>query len=800
MTNQQVALVPSQGRRFRRAIRQGHLDNEGRVVFEGVSAGTYDVKLPDLQPPLLGPDKNPFTPSPRVTILDNGETVRAAIELWRGIPLSASIDVPGASGQGFRARFRHLDTGSTRFLSFPPEGQIRTHLVPGIWQVDVRPRDGFLLIGTELDGTALPGASVTVDLLSHPVEHQATFSYLSPCTISGAVTEISGQVPAVYVEATLVEPGPWIDAARRRGGSRYESVIAPVDSRTSRYEMTLPDGRWQVAPKGKRLRESRPERVEVAMAPGGSENVDFTIELEPPAAETGEMVVIVEGPKGRGKPGAKVEVRTSRDAPPVAAGTSHASGLARVPAPAEGSYLLVAAHVSTLEGTTRIEDYDPDAENPAVPTVRLPRGAEIQVQALDREARPLPGVELRVRRLDPEPEILSEDRRILRSKMSRALVTDHSGRATDAGFYPGRYRLEARLQGADGQGYSVILRSAERSGRRLDLRLGSESVRVDARLVPAPRLRMALDCVDGWPLPQTADVYLMDIGTGTDVAEDGPTARAGDSLSADRQLLAGERRDQLTLGPLVPGLYHLRVRPEGFDRWTWAYGTYDIADAFAIRVGPDREDLLDLGTLPVECGPAVDLIPSIDTGHPSPDVGKVGISVRALELSGEPTEPPRVLRDVQRFELRGLGRGEQILEVTLDHPCFLPETPLTWDLPLDLERGAFQELMLAVPDLGAAIEVRGRSAWARLIATGPPIPDQELETRSAPLKSGRALFPSLPAGTYRVDLCPTADCGSPDLTWAEVKTDPGQVLQLRDRRLDDVGDDGATSATSGPNR
>ena len=52
-------------------------------------------------------------------------------------------------------------------------------------------------------------------------------------------------------------------------------------------------------------------------------------------------------------------------------------------------------------------------------------------------------------------------------------------------------------------------------------------------------------------------------------------------------------RDRFDAGPLVAASYVVALRPAGFDRWTWAFGTENGADAgsFELREGQQ----VDLG-------------------------------------------------------------------------------------------------------------------------------------------------------------------------------------------------------------
>lgn len=748
---------------------------DGRAVFEGLPPGRYTVEIRRTRhPDFVRPADNPLAPAPMVSLFEENERQRIDVELTRGVRVTATLDLPDDGFAGFQAIFRHRESGRVVTSSFPEDANfVERVLVPGIWEVEVEPRPGYLLVGLDRDRTALPGHVASLDLAHEPQTTFLTWTYSAPAELRGVVVEETGLEPVVTIAAELVEAGPWLDAALRRGGSIFERVSVPVDPFSNRYEMVLPDGSWRVRPAGDRLIASDPEAVDLILAPADSRRADFTIRLEK-AAAAGTFEVAVRDPRHNGLDGAIVEVYAAGDlSSPVATGVAGYFGNAALPQLAPGSYRIVAGHERTLEGSIEWPDYDPDDRQRQRPTVILSPGATVRLQAADAAQQPIADVSLTLERRDPLPGLTLQDAEFAAAKTRITGKTDRSGRLALQGLYPGRYRVATRLEGQRGhRGLIVLASGGEPLKRELEITIdGEETIEITARMLPASALRATLVCSDPWPLPGSAAARAFAVRDGAEGAEG-----AEPVLDLADVILTGRGRDTLSIGPLEQGVYSLAVRPTGFDRWTWAFGADDPARATAIQVTAEAHTApatIDLGIFEVECGPAIDLRPEIATGDDFPDLQEVEVEARILDLDVEKeiAERPRILRRDRRVLLRGLPRGEWRLELTLAHPHLLPEPALEWLLPIQLERGRLREIIPEVEALGGAIRVGGdRGA---LILTGP-LP----EPRYATFEDGRAELPSLPPGRYRLELHGEAEGDGPRRVWPAVEVRRGATTEL----------------------
>lgn len=779
------------------SIRRPHrllISNEqGRVRFDGLSPGYYRLAFPDLPSSLVQPRLDPYAATTALTVLEEDDELELEIVLRPGFPLTAFVDLNGAPTTADQVLFRHRATGKTvtaRFVEWidgrPAARQV---LATGVWDVIVDAPSGWLLVGVDHEGDPLPGYQATVDLVLEPDATSLAWHFAADCWIVGDVSASVGNVEGMTIAADLVAPGPWIDAAQERGGSKYQRVTANVDD-TGRFEMILPNGSWRVAPAAD-LEESSPPFVDLHLASGETGHADFHVVFPDRAIDQSSRSALYvalryEVPSARTRElpppdfsGTVVEVHT--------AGAEEADGegpVATVKAQssrvvirdlAAGDYLVTAAHPDFLEATAGVRDFEGDPRKPRYVSLEMSLGAEIRLEAVDPGGRPLPGLKLAVEKLDDGPELVSRDPDFVAAKRRRLGSTDNSGRTGMTGFYPGRYRLRVTLRGQDPASRLRLIDLApagadgDRRGPEIEVDLGDrELLELEARQRPSATLRATLVCSDAGAPAEAAAVSIFDA-----LAPEGSEA----ILDLSAVPLEGPRHEVLNVGPLPEGAYRIAVRPAGFERVTWAFETYEPSAAQEVQVIVDpsaESDVYDLGRFLVECGPAVDIVPETAPGVPLPELRDVEAELRLVDPeTGEeiPTRLSITARE-DRFEVRDLPRGRVKLAFTLSHPCFVPTPLLGWETEVvDLERGSFLELAPLFDTMGGAIRVEGEGALARLTGAG-------VEAADVPVEDGEAWFVSLLPALYQVTLCGDAACERPLGEWRGVEVAPGETVAL----------------------
>jgi hypothetical protein len=301
-----------------------------------------------------------------------------------------------------------------------------------------------------------------------------------------------------------------------------------------------------------------------------------------------------------------------------------------------------------------------------------------------------------------------------------------------------------------------------------------------AFLVPASEVTARLTCAGGEPMPDLVTVMAVEEAHDLEQqAEEGLLEIA--AFVAEEQPLTGRLRDTLTVGPLEEGAYYLAVQPAGFDRWTWALGIEDPGEAAILQVEPGEP--VEVGTLAVDCGPAIRLDPLVTSDAGLPDFRSVNPRERTLWVEGVVTRPDgekKISRSiVESYEthliVRGLPEGEARLEIRLLHPHFLPVPELTVRVEQTLERGRTVRLAPAIADVGGSLRVSSeRGAAVRL--TGPA--GEEIASRPVSLFEGAVELPSLIPGDYEVELCADEACEQVLTTWNAVR-----IKSLRTRHL-----------------
>jgi len=734
------------------------LASDGRVRFEGLGPGTYKVSVDLRGSRWISPDANPLRPPPVFTISAGDKDLELEVEIFRGVPVRVYLDLPVAA-RGFQVRFHHPASGAVMSAPLKGDGRETVRLLPrGLWEVEVLPIKGFLLVGVLVDRQDWMGTTPVLDLVTDDLPPDLVFSFTAQVEIEGTVTEINGLPSAVMIRATLLQAGPWQAAALARGVRIPQSVETPLDE-LGRYHAYLPEGLWRVEPVGEHLLETTPENAQRDLSSGDRLRTDFTVEVGPGEdfSTVLQVLVLTEDPRSTpdGAFGAVFEDDGSSQTGGVLVWSGRLSHrlLEAYGLPA-GRYEVAVGHSETLETRLSVE-YDPEQLAEELPRLVLRRGATVKMLAVDLEGRRTRDIQLHVERLDELPELLVAASEFIAAKKQRTITSDLSGRGLATGFYPGVHRFEARINGERKATGIVEVRTTGGDWQPfLELPLGSSDIlEIEARERPAARIVASLDCGDDWQLPETLDIRLLD----------GWALTSKDSiLHLEDLVLAGKRHHRLVLGPLEAGRYVLGLHPEGFDRWTWVYGAVTPEEAEALLIKEKDRDArraIDLGPVQVECGPAVDLLLRVATGDPFPSQRDIRMFARSRsQVDGQGLRDLDLKRRRARLELRGMPRGEQVLEVRLEHPWFLPAPELLWEVPIELERGMFREVELEVEALGGAIDLRGLEVETPGSDATVRAVQGKFSTERVEVDHGRALIPSLPPGLWRLELCLDVDC------------------------------------------
>ena len=400
---------------------------------------------------------------------------------------------------------------------------------------------------------------------------------------------------------------------------------------------------------------------------------------------------------------------------------------------------------------------------------------------------PVSGVAVTLSRLDDFETLLAADE-IAQWVQRPSGTTDETGHLWMRGVYPGLYRLAGTLQKDDANWYFVEFRDPDDRewSRTLEREYAGEEVdEIEIRLAPAGSVRGRLHCTDGSTLPAEADILVL---PGNRMRSDSTaTDWLAEALHRENgHVLEGRRRDQLTIGPLEFGAYNLLVRPDGHDRWTWALGTESPEEASVLSVTSGEPT--DLGSVAVDCGPAIVIRPQPPEGIPLPDLVASARYDPSAELSGTIVEDEQVrslgrartLIESWRYQFRDLPEGEARLTAIVRNPFFLPGPEIRVTVEATLERGKTVEIAPPLAGIGGAIEISlpddlaGAVVAARAIRE--PIGEEPAEARIWQVRDTDVLIPSLPQGTYRVEVCLDAECEDVRAPWGVLEVRPGVVV------------------------
>lgn len=746
--------------------RSGETDGNGRVRFSNLKPGSYTFILRYMtDPALVAPHENPFARMPVVTLADETDELEVTIELWRGSPLLlvAAVD-RGDLPRGLTAMIANVETGRTREARLPLGGVYETSLPPGRWEVTLSVPPGYLIASLERNGEGLEGHVVRLDTSEDWRAQRVVWSLSASCVVEGHVR--NHYAPVV---ATLLEPGPWFEQARLRGGTELSRVPAQRFDFPDRYELRLPEGLWRLTPEAPDLVSSDPDFADLRLVPGQTARQDFVVEREGGERDV-DLVVRVRDPAGEPVVDAVVELypagAAGPDDEPIARKKTPRWRPARFSGLAAGDYLVFAGHGRGLPGKAEVRALAPeDEEEPRYVTLTLREGGAIRAHATDEENVPVADVRLEIRREDDLPPPPPREEALRRDKTRRSVDTDQTGYVETIGLHGGRHRLTAHLLGEQGRARFARVARSGAAEATPDLVLDVEEGRrheIDLRVVDAASLHGTLSCDDGAPVPPVARFRVVPEGADEDDAV----------LDIERLPLGGRHLDSFRVGPLEAGAYQLVFRPEGMERWTWAYGTLERARS-AIFTVPDGEPVL-VGPLEARCRPALSIVPKILSQEAPPDLRDARVEATATRDAdtGETLAAAlRVLPLRDRVVLEVEAEGEIEIDGRWFHPYLVPPRMELATGPRDFERGARLTLNPVFERVGGRLRIRTDSPAVRVqrLAGEPRV--------ARPSPEGRVDLPGLPPGSYAVAPCLDAGCGATEPA-IETTLSPGHTTEI----------------------
>jgi len=754
----------------------GTTDHAGRVELETTRTGVYRVELSRLaEPTLVDPNDDPLRPPPRLTVRSADDQVEIEVAVGRGAPVAidARVDPAEPPLPEHTIVLTHLDTGfeiRDRTSNFP----VRLALARGRWVARLEPHPGYLLAGVDHDGEAIDGHEVILDATLSGQRHHLNWYFTAPARLHGYVFFDGDRQLDCVVRATMIEPGPWIDDVRRRGGSRFERVHAPLRRHDDRlyYEMVVPDGHVDLRPVCRPDISHEPEEVMLDLVPGDTREIDFSV--KPEAAGEAEVRIHVRARDRFGVAGATVGAWPVEDDPlamaPVLTVTTDAMGRATLRGLGDGEWRVIAAHPEYLEAEAEVALGD---EGRRATTITLEDGAAVRAVARDDQDEHVFGVDLVVERTEPAPLAIRTEEMIA-AKERVELQTDRAGEARSEGLPPGTYRVSGTLAGPRRKDSFVAIGvDGEMPTRTTELVIaGTETVTLDVRLIPAAHVTGTLACDDGGLLPTTASLRLLPVTLAwADEHESAPLT--GSALAAvDDEPLAGELLDRFDLGPIDFGAYLVALRPTGFDRWTFAHSAARPDEA--TRIDVDIAEPLDLGDVAVECRPVIDLVATVRSTDPVPDLRLARVEAHWWsERDGHGNEhgPLGVELLERRIRLRGAPEGPVRVTATVGHAHFLPDPTIELDTTIELVRGRRFTIPRPVDAVGGSLDVRTDGRLAELATADRPVQVQAIE-------GGRALFENVEPASYRVRVCSDETCAHPLGEWTDVTIRPASHVEL----------------------
>jgi len=763
-----------------RAVGRCTTGPTGRCQVTGLPVGVYVPFLfPIADPSLVAPIGPPMVAYGTATLSKADARARLRIELQRGVRIQFRVVSEGAAIPTRSRVELSNDGGEKAETALDARGRGQITLTSGRWVAHLAGPAGARIVMVELDGGELTTVDVPIELRAPSSDRFVTWTLSPPCRVRGRVTTDTGEPPRVAIQATLVTPGPWGRSALCRATTCAPSSMASVDL-TGNYLIELPSGTWRIAPIGVSFLESDPPFGELSCGEGQEVRADFNIREKESAEKQNVLVVRVLGDDDQPMPDVPVEVWPSRGnldvSRPIASETTgRYGGAANFSKLAAGTYLLRARSPGYRIAVVAVSGLDPEASLPRQVTIRLDRGATIDALATDEKDRPVTGVGLKVKGIVPSQASDDPATRLAESEVELSVPPskDQTGHVLATGLVAGEYEVTPVLSRSAAS--TALINDVAGSGtaeKSVVLHLGEHDRKdVIIRVRPAASLAGQLVCTDGGLLPRQADTCVLGLPAGDedDAARDGCSRPVIPSASVT---LSGDRQNAFLVGPLTPGSFRLALRPRGYTNWTWVLGTPDGEQAAVVQV--NGNDAVELGSIPVLCGPAVEVKPTVLSRDPLPDLTLALVSAELTRTSPEGKVERRVVtaeRGRERVAIRELPEGEWTLDLSMSHPFFVPALPVRLSLPVKLDRGVQLRAGVEIVSAGGAVVIDSPAGSARV--TGP---DGKPRLESA--TDGRIAIDGVVPGSYRVELCEDASCARVLKQWDAVQVVRGKKLVL----------------------
>jgi hypothetical protein len=753
-------------------------DPQGRAACPPVEPGEYTIvfSLPK-QSHLADPVEAGLVPELNFAVTATDQVLRFEIPIPRadvlytttnlGAPLSLTA-VEEATGNRRESR---IDSGGSA-VSFSP----------GRWQLTLRLENGYLIESIELDGRSITTMPFPLEVFDLGSRRTLNLTLVEACRIAGTLSWLGADHPPGVIVATLIEPGPLMARSMALGFPAEARYEARPDTK-GRYMLILPDGRWRLSVEGSNLATIEPEEIVLGLAAGDRVQADFRVTVETKDdADAGSLRVELVPPEGLQPQFVRGELRRANEGDQPGEVVRESEGMERRIRPVlsfgsipSGRYIVVAGALNAAEVASEpIEIEQGDTLERQLPVAAA---GVINARISPAPNQRLVAIELLLELIAPlrpdDPRLV--DPAFRAAKDRRRGRFDLAGKLRFEGVTAGRYRLSARFVDPSRVDTKLHLRVGELSAfDRMELDLaGTGSIELTLELVPAARVSGVVKCLDGESLPRRVDLRL--IAESIDPPAETAEPYSFDSIpfkAKDDAVLVGPDLNELAAGPFEPEGAYVALRPHGFARWTWAFGTEDPSRAAVVEFVENKA--AELGSVNIDCRPSVKLLFATPHNETIPDLQDLAVILAEVRTVPRPgiDEPfgawhpasPEIHAEFVR--LKGLPIGRSVVRAQLRHRFFIPNLISIEERSQarTLALGAEDLVQVGVPELGGAIKLPVGVAALRLSMPGG----------STSVVDGNSLM----AGVYQVEACADVACDEVIDRWNDVVVEPGKDTVL----------------------